>query len=151
MNPVPTSDKNTVPHGVKAVGIFLLFGTVAALLAAVTLLWPGTPIDQAWKLNPSAYRQLAPMGWAIGIPFLILGFVMGIAAAGWFMRRLWAWKLSVGIIATQVVGDVVNVFLGHFVSGGVGATIAGALLFYLFRREVKQIFENPESSHGTAV
>lgn len=48
--------------------------------------------------------------------------------------------MAVAIIATQVLGNVVNIFLGHFVEGGVGVAIAGALLLYLVRGDVKRAF-----------
>ena len=45
------------------------------------------------------------------------------------------------IIAIQVLGDLVNVFLGRVVEGGIGVTIAGVLLFYLLRAKVRAVFE----------
>jgi hypothetical protein len=59
---------------------------------------------------------------------------------GWFKRRLWGWQLAVGIIAVQVLGDLVNAFMGDLVRGGVGFVIAGALLVYLLRPEVRAAF-----------
>jgi hypothetical protein len=44
-----------------------------AFLAGTTLVWPGTALDHAWALNSRAHRELAPLGWMIGIPFLLLG------------------------------------------------------------------------------
>ena len=44
------------------------------------------------------------------------------------------------VIATQVVGDLMSIFTGHFVRGAVGVTIAAALLFYLLRPEVRGAF-----------
>jgi len=44
------------------------------------------------------------------------------------------------IIATQVLGDLIGIFMGHFVRGTTRVTIAGALLFYLFRTEVRDAF-----------
>jgi hypothetical protein len=47
----------------------------------------------------------------------------------------------VGIIATQVLGDLVNFLMGDFVRGGTGIAIAGALLLYLLRPKVRAAFE----------
>ena len=52
-------------------------------------------------------------------------------------------ELDVGIIATQVLGDSVSILMGQFVRGAVGVTIAGALLFYLLRPEVRGAFVVP--------
>jgi hypothetical protein len=77
-----------------------------------------------------------------GNPFLLLGVSLAVAAIGWFKHRLWGWGLAVVVIATQVLGDVVNVFSGHVTEGAVGVAIAGALLFYLLTADVKAVFAN---------
>lgn len=111
-----------------------------AALAGVTLVWPGTSLDRMWRLNPRAYAQLVPLGRAAGIPFLLLGFALAVASVGWFKLRIWGWRIAVAVIAIQVLGDGVNLFLKHFVEGAVGVAIAGALLFYLLSAKVRGIF-----------
>jgi hypothetical protein len=127
-------------QGFIAIGIFLFFGSLMAGLAAVTLLWRGTDLDRLWVLNPAAYRQLTSLGGIVGIFFLALGMALTMAGIGWFRRRLWGWKLTVAIIATQVLGDVVYCLTGDFVRGGTGVIIAGALLLFLLRSEVRGTF-----------
>jgi hypothetical protein len=128
------------PRGKTAIGIFLLFGAVMASLAGATLLWRGTALDRMWTLNPRAYKELAPLGKVVGIPFLMLGVLLAVACMGWFKRRVWGWRLAVAIIAIQVLGDLVNAFRGDVVQGGTGFVIAGALLVYLLRPEVRAAF-----------
>ena len=130
------------PRGKTAMGIFLLFGAAMASLAGATLVWRGSAFDRMWTLNLRAYRELAPLGKVVGIPFLVLGVTLAIACVGWFKRRLWGWRLTVGIIAVQCLGDLVNAFLGDLVRGGIGFIIAGALLIYLLRPEVRGAFAN---------
>ena len=122
-------------------GIFLFFGATMASLAGTTLIWRGTALDRVWVLNATAYRQLAPLGRIVGILFLVLSATLAAAGTGWFRRRLWGWRLAVGIIATQLLGDLVNFLMGDFVRGGTGFAIAGALLLYLLRPEVRAAFE----------
>ena len=129
------------PRGIGAVGAFLVFGATMALLAGVTLAWPGTFLDRMWALNPVAWVQLAPFGKTIGVPFLLLSCVLVVAAVGWFRRRKWGWVLAVFVIAVQVAGDLVNLLRGDFVRGGTGAVIAGALLAYFLRPKVRAVFE----------
>jgi hypothetical protein len=123
-----------------AVGVFLFFGAVMALFAGTTLIWRGTVLERMWVLNAAAYRQMAPYGKVIGVPFLALSAALAVAGAGWFRRRVWGWRLAVGIIATQMVGDLVNVFAGEWVKAGTGVILAGGLLFYLTRPRVRAAF-----------
>jgi hypothetical protein len=132
--------RNKTPTGLDAIGMFLFFGAVMASYAATTLLWRGTPLDRLWALNPKAYEQLAPMGAKVGILFLLLSAALAAAGIGWFRRRLWGWRLAVILIATQVLGDIVNCFKGDLLRGGIGIVIAGALLLYLLRRGIRAAF-----------
>jgi hypothetical protein len=140
MNPSAGSLTRDSPRGMTAMGIFLIFGTVMATLAGVTMVWRGTFLDRVWAFNALAYQRLAPYGRTIGIPFLLLGVTMAVAAHGWFRRRLWGRRLSVAIIATQVVGDLANPFVSDVVRGAMGFVIAGALLIYLLSGKVRAAF-----------
>jgi hypothetical protein len=123
-----------------ALGIFLFFGAIMASLAATTLLWRGTALDRLWALNPIAYKQLAPLGGTVGILFLLLGAALTTAGVGWFRRRLWGWRLAVAIIATQVLGDIVNCIRGDWLRGGTGVIVAGALLLFLLQPRIRATF-----------
>ena len=111
-----------------------------ASLAATTLLWRGMALDRLWALNPIAYKQLAPLGSMVGVFFLLLGAALTAAGIGWFRRRVWGWRLAVVIIATQVLGDVVNCVRGDLLRGGTGVIIAGALLMFLLQPKIKATF-----------
>ena len=140
-HPTAEDQKRSKPtHGVTAVGVFLLFGMMMASLAGTTLLWPGTLFDRIWALNPGAYTQLAPMGRIAGAAFLFLAAALAAAAGGWFLRRRWGWRLTVAIVATQLAGDLVNLIRGDFLRGAIGISLAGALLAYLLRRDLKRGF-----------
>jgi hypothetical protein len=121
-------------------GIFLFFGASMASLAATTLLWRGTALDRLWTLNPTACKQLAPLGRIVGILFLVLGAAIITAGIGWFRRRLWGWRVAVAIISTQVLGDVVNCVRGDRLRGGTGVIIAGALLLFLLQPRIRAMF-----------
>jgi hypothetical protein len=128
------------PRGFTAIGVFLFFGAVMASLAATTLLWRGTVLDRLWTLNPTAYKQLAPLGRIVGILFLALSAALTTAGIGWFQCRLWGWRLAVVIISTQVLGDVVNCVRGDWLRGGTGVIIAGALLLFLWQPRIRAAF-----------
>jgi hypothetical protein len=131
--------------GLTAMAVFLVFGAVMATLAGITLLFPGSFLDPIWRLNPAAGEQLRQLGRGIGIAFLGLGAAMVAAAIGWIKRRFWGWGLAVIIIASQVLGDLVNAFRGEWLKGAVGAAIAGALLAYLVRPAIRGAFEKKSS------
>ena len=135
-----TSKTNSTPPGFTAIGIFLFCGAAMAGLAGFTLTWPGTMLDRIWLLNARALKQLAPLGSAIGVLFLLLGLALAIAARGWFLRGRWGWLLAVAIIATQVVGELVNTIRGDWLGGMTGFFIAGGLLFYLLHPRVRAAF-----------
>ena len=123
-----------------AFGIFLLWGAAMASLAGTTLIWRNTALDRVWALNPTGYQQLAPFGSKAGVFFISLAVALAAAGIGWLKRRLWAWCISVAIIATQVIGNIVNILLGRTLEGAVGFTVSGALLFYLLGRRVSGTF-----------
>ncbi len=126
-------------------GIFLFLGATMASLAGVTLIWRGTILDRMWAINAPAYRRLAPFGKTVGIALLLLGATMAVAGTAWFKRRVWGWRLAVAIIATEVLGNIVNAFMGDVVRGGVGFVISGALLVYLLRPEVRAVFASGDA------
>jgi len=117
---IATTVRQKLTLGITAVGIFLFFGATMAALAGTTLVFPGTILDKVWALNPRAYRQLGPAGRIAGMLFLLLSLSMAVAGTGWFRRRYWGWGLAVLILATQVLGDLVNVLRGDFVRGDIG-------------------------------
>lgn len=134
------ADGYKMPPGITAVGVFLFFGAAMASIAGTTLTWPGSFLDRLWVLNPSAHKQLATFAKPAGILFLLLAAVLAMAGTGWFKQRLWGWRLAVAVIATQLLGDLINFFRGDYWRGGVGFSIASALLFYLLRPAVRAEF-----------
>ena len=132
--------RSSLPAAITAIGIFWFFGAVMAAYACVTLLWPGTALDRLWNLNVSTHVQLLLMGRAIGFLFLVLGAALLATGIGWSKRRAWGWTLGVILLATQVTGDLASAAMGEYLRGGVGVVVAGSLLFYLFRPNVKHVF-----------
>jgi len=128
------------PKGFHPIGLFLFCGATIASISAIPLLWPGTPLDRLWSLNPKAYRQIAPWGSSIGILFLLLGVALATAGVGWFERRVWGWRLTVAIAATHLLGDAVNCIRGQWLAGTIGVIFAGTLLLILLRPAMRSAF-----------
>jgi hypothetical protein len=125
--------KHEPPAGFAAIGVFFFFGATMAAYAAVTLLEPGTFLDRAWALNPSAHLQLSAMGRVLGLPFMVLAVALLFAGIGWFQRRYWGWLLGASLIAVNLAGDVITLLRGQRFKGAVGIAAAGLLLFYMTR------------------
>ena len=123
-----------------AIGIFLIFGAFVASLAGTTLVWRGTVLGRIWALNPRAYGQLVPYGKTIGIPFVLLGFVLALSGVGWLKRCVWGWRLTVILIVTQVFVNFVTALMGGVTKGMAGVFISGALLVYLLRPKARAEF-----------
>jgi hypothetical protein len=141
-----SSNSQPLPTGFTALGIFFFFGAAMALLAGCTLLWPGSALDRAWQLNPNAHMQMAPIGRKVGLLFLLLSVVLLLTGIGWLKRRRWGWVLAVIIMITELLGGLMNIYLGEYVRGLVGAVIVAALLFYMFRPAVRGVFDGGAAS-----
>jgi len=128
------------PPGFLAIGVFFLLGAMLTLVAAFTLLFPGTALDRIWALNPRAYREMRPLGRVIGLIFPLLSAALALAGIGWLKRRAWGWKLAVTLMAVNCLGDLSRTLMGFWLEGGTGILIAGLLLFYLTRAGVRNYF-----------
>jgi hypothetical protein len=129
------------PIGIMLIGVFFHFGATMATFAAITLAFPGTVLDQAWKLNPEGHAGLASLGRIMAFPFLLLAGALFLAGIGWFRMRVWGWMLGIALIAINLAGDLFNLLFRHeLVKGVVGVVIAGLLLFYMSRSKVRTYF-----------
>src|SRR6266496_2001135 len=130
------------------VGVFFYFAMTMALYAAITLLHPGTALDNLWSLNPDAHRQLLLFRKIAGFGFIILAAMAAVAGIGWFRRRMWGWQLVVFGMSAQIMGDCINVMRGDFLRGGSGLLIGIALLAYLLSNKVRENF-SPGENYAT--
>ena len=76
----------------------------------------------------------------LGPGFLILAIVMASASIGWFRRRIWGWWLAVVIFLINGLSDAGQILIGHFLEGGIGVAVSGAILFFLSRPKVHGTF-----------
>jgi hypothetical protein len=51
-----------VPLGLRLLAIFFGFGAVMCALTIALLLFPGTVLDLAWRLNPEAQSSFQSLG-----------------------------------------------------------------------------------------
>jgi hypothetical protein len=126
---------------VTAIGTFWIFGATMAAFAGTTLIWQNTFLPRVWRLNPEAWRMLAPIGNLAGPLFLAFSALLLTTAILWFRRHLWGWRLGIAILLTQVVGDLFNLVRGDYLRAGPGVVIAGALLYFLLRPQMRRNFK----------
>jgi hypothetical protein len=130
------------PVGVLIVGIFLLAGTVIAILTGISLARPGTSLDAMWNLNRAAYLQFAFLGKLAGYLLPGIAVITALTGYGLLKGRKWAWWMAIAIFAVNGAGDAINIFLGEPLKGIAGLVIAGCFLLYLFRPATKAFFAN---------
>lgn len=130
------------PRGWLAIGIFLLWGAAMATLAGITLVFPGTLLDRIWVLNPVGHAGLTALGRGVGFLFPLLGLTLAAAGIGWLKKRHWGWILALLLIAGNALGDLLRLLSGAWLEGAVGVLIAGALLIYMTRRAMRNVFSD---------
>jgi hypothetical protein len=126
--------------GVFLIAPFFAITTCILLGVGAALLWPGSKLEIIWKLYPARRALLMPYRMWLGPVFLMLAIVMVSASIGCFRSRIWGWWLAVAIFLVNGLSDVAQIFMGHFLEGGIGVAAAGAILFYLSRPNVRGAF-----------
>ena len=126
--------------GVFLIALFFAIATCILLGVGTALSWPGSKLEIIWKLYPARRALLMPYRMWLGPAFLMLAIVMVSASIGCFRSRIWGWWLAVAIFLVNGLSDVAQIFMGHFLEGGIGVVAAGVILFYLSRPNVRGAF-----------
>lgn len=137
MKPSP-SDTTRTPAGVRLLVVFFFFGAAMCLLTIAGLLFPGSVLEPMWRLNPDAHRAFQSLGrWSI-LLMIAVGSACASAAIGLAKRRRWGWRLAIGILAVNLLGDTLNAMVRHDLRTLIGIPIGGALILYLTSRRVRE-------------
>src|SRR5262245_50023830 len=104
-------------------------GTTALMLAT-----PGGPLEPVWGLRPAAREELTPLGgWGVLLMATVSLACIGAAIGLWTGRRA-GYRLAVGLILTNLIGDLINALVRQDPRTLIGVPIAGAPVWYLLRR-----------------
>lgn len=122
------------------IAIFFAIATCILLAVVMALLIPRSNLEVIWKLYPIRRSLLMPYRMWFGPGFLMLTIVMASASVGCFRRRIWGWWLAVAIFLINGLSDAGQLLVGHFLEGGIGVAVAGAILFHLSRTKVREAF-----------
>jgi hypothetical protein len=110
---------------------FFGFGLAMCVLTMTLLLFPGTKLDLLWRLNPDARLAFQSLGsWSL-VVMTTVGVACGAAAIGLWRGNVWGVRLALIILALNIAGDLINVFLRHDYRALVGLPIGGAMIVYL--------------------
>lgn len=117
------------------------FGAVAAGLAAVTLLVPGSRLEPIWRLNPAGHAVLSSLGLSAVALMLGVASACALTAVGVWLRARWGHRLAVTMLVANLVGDTVAALLRGELRTLVGVPIGGLLLAWLMSARVRSQFE----------
>ena len=128
------NSEERVPLGIKLLSIFFAFGAAICLITIVALLFPGGVLEPIWRLNPDAHVAFQQIGRLSILLMVVVGSACALAAIGLGMRRRWGVPLALGILAVNLVGDLLNAFVRHDFRTLIGLPIGGAMIAYLLMR-----------------
>lgn len=121
-----------VPLGLRLLAIFFGFGAFMCALTIVLLLFPGTALDVAWRLNPQAQRWFQSLGTLSILLMAVVGSSCGAAAIGLFRGARWGRVAGLVILLANLIGDAANAILRHDYRTLIGIPIGGVMIAYLW-------------------
>jgi hypothetical protein len=129
-----------LPAGIIAIAVFFVFGAIVSLVTFVALLYPSTRLSVIWRLNPQAHQGFLRLdGWAT-VLMLTVSVGCGLAARGLIVRAAWGYRLAVGILAVNLLGDTLNAILKAEWRLLIGLPIGGGMITYLLRSRIRHLF-----------
>jgi hypothetical protein len=126
------------PVTVTAISLFFIFGTLMSGITAAMLLFPGSPIEPLWRLNPRAREAFASMG-ALAVLLMIAVCVSCFTAAVglWGLKR-WGYWTAIMVLSINLAGDALNTVLVRNWRTLIGLPIGLTLI--LFLRQKRKFF-----------
>ena len=129
--------KPVTPVGLAA---FFTLATLLTAIVSITMAAPAGPLDAIWAVKPYEHEHLLRLR-----PFTTAGFVaicaaMAAAAFGTLRRRRWGLSLATAIFVINAIGDAARTISGAWLSGLLGLIVAGAVVWWLTRPDVRALF-----------
>ena len=118
------------PTGVTVLAILAIIGGILGILAGVSGLALGPALD--------ASNRVAVLG--LNGAALILGILELVIGIGLWLLKPWAWSMAVIVFVLEAISRALGLVSGPGLGPVLGLIVAGVILFYLFRPEVKAAF-----------
>ena len=128
------------PIGITALGCFFVFGTLASGLATLLLIFPGGPLEPAWRINPRGHEGFVRMGPWVFVLLVPVCLACAATAFGLFRGARWGYRLGIVLLVINLLGDIVNFGLGIEPRAIVGVPVVALLLWYLRSSTVRAFF-----------
>lgn len=123
--------------------LITIFFSLSALLCGVVALSfteIGAGASAIWVLKPAAFAFLSQYPHVMIVGFSILAVAFAFCAIGLSLRKPWAYRLAIGFIAINAISAAVNLAGTPTYAGLIGLAVAGALIWWLSRPDVRSQF-----------
>lgn len=119
------------PAGVTAISLFFVFGALMSAFAAALLLFPGTPLDALWRINPRGHAGFSAMGNGAVLLMAVVCASCSVVAIGLWNCRKFAYWGALCILVLNLAGDIWNAIAFHDWRTLIGLPVAGLMIGYL--------------------
>lgn len=93
-----------------------------------------------WRLNPEARIALSSMG-PLGVALMaVVAAACALSAIGLAKLAQWGRLLAIGVLTVNLIGDLSSALIRHDLRTLIGLPIGGAMLFYLFSKDIRSLF-----------
>ena len=121
----------------RPTGISILAGLLI-VLGLLGLLGGISSFGVANMATSAGIAYVPPVALAVA-NILVGAFGLVVGYGLWFLKR-WAWLLAIVAAGLRVVLDILASLGGNWAAGLLGLIVSAAILWYLFRPEVKRAF-----------
>ena len=124
--------------------IFFAAGALICVVVILALTFPGTFLEQIWRLKPEARDQFEQIGELSIALMAVVGTACGLSAIGLARQAEWGRRLAIAVLTVNLIGDCVNAWLRHDLKTLIGLPIGGLMILYL----LKSRFDQPVGGHS---
>ena len=124
----------------RIVGAFFALAAALVTAAAITIVFPGGPLDAIWVVKLDAFETLRQFPTLTGSGFALLAAAFALTSLGCLRRRRWGWVLATAFVAINVVSAVAGIFMEPSLENAIEPAIGVAILIWLASSPVRKNF-----------